>query len=188
MPRPSSIAKLPAQVRELIGQLRRDGRTIDEILGKLHELDAPGAQDISRSALGRHIQNLDQIVADIQRTRTVADAIVQRLGDAPESKTARLNIELMHGLMLKLMTEGEDGASVKLDAQEAYFAATALQKLAQASKSDVDRELTIRSKILANLDKQLDKAEAEARAAGEPGLSADRVAQLRREFLGVKAP
>lgn len=182
MARPSTIDRLPSELRELIGQLRHDGRTIDEILSKLSELSA----DVSRSALGRHVKQLDAIGEEIRRSRTVAEAMVQRFGDAPESKTARLNIELMHSLMLKLMVN-EEGGTVTLDAQSAMFAATALQKLAQASKSDVDTEVQIRTKLVKSLDKELGKAEAEARAAGEKGLPAERIAQLRREFLGVKS-
>jgi hypothetical protein len=182
MSRPSSIDRLPPDMRELIGSLRREGRTIDEIMSKLREL----AADVSRSALGRHVKELDAIVAEIQRTRTIASAIVEKFGDASESKTARLNIELMHGLVMKLMTQGEDGGPVKLDAQEAYFTATALQRLAQASKADVEREVQIRKQLVDKLDKQLGKIEDEARSA-ENGLPAERIAQLRREFLGVKS-
>ena len=59
MARPSSISRLPPEIREAIGALRQDGRTIDEILAKLREL-APAAE-VSRSALGRHVQVLDRI-------------------------------------------------------------------------------------------------------------------------------
>ncbi|WP_162917649.1 DUF3486 family protein [Dongia deserti] len=182
MPRPSSVDRLPVEVRELIGQLRRDGHTIDEILDKLRELDA----DVSRSALGRHIQGLDKIVADIQRTRTIADAIVQRLGDAPESKTARLNIELMHGLVMKLMTGDGSDEPVKLDAQEAYFAATALQRLAQAAKVDVEREVKIRERVKAEIAEKAEKAVKQT--AGEltkAGLSADTIRKIETEILGI---
>jgi DNA-binding transcriptional ArsR family regulator len=183
MPRPSSIDRQPPEIRELIGKLRQDGRTIDEILEKLRELQS----DVSRSALGRHVKQLDAIGEEIRRSRAAADAIVQRFGDAPESRTARLNIELMHSLLMKLLV-GEDGGVVKLEPQEAFFVSTSLQKLAQASKSDVDREVIIRKDLAARLDKDLAKVETEARAAGEQGLSAERIAQLRREFLGVKQP
>ncbi|WP_119301129.1 DUF3486 family protein [Dongia deserti] len=186
MPRPSSIMRLPGEVRELIGQLRRDGHTIDEILDKLRELKAPGAQDVSRSALGRHIQGLDKIVADIQRTRTIADAIVQRLGDAPESKTARLNIELMHGLVMKLMTGDGSDEPVKLDAQEAYFAATALQRLAQAAKVDVEREVKIRERVKAEIaERATETAKQAAGTLKKAGLSAETIATVEREILGI---
>lgn len=182
MPRPSTIAKLPAELRDLIGTLRRDGRTIDEILAKLNELSA----DVSRSALGRHIQGLDAIVADIQRTRTIAGAIVERLGDEPESKTARLNIELMHGLVMKLMTaEGEDGKAVTLDAQDAYFAATALQRLAQASKTDVERELKLRKDIVGKAATAIDAAAAKVEKATGKKIDPETLRTIREEIYGL---
>lgn len=176
MARQSSIRRLPAEVRELIADLRERGRTIDEVLDKLRELDV----EVSRSALGRHVKQLDAIGAEIRRSRSIAEALVKRYGDAPESRTARLNIELMHAFINKLMIS-EDGEIVSLDAKEAMFVATALQKLAQASKQDVDREALLRQQFA----KQIDAAIEEAEAAGEKGLSKERLAQMRRDFLGV---
>ena len=59
MARPSTIQRLPTEVRELIAELREEGRTIDEVLEKLRELRL----DVSRSALGRHVKQLDAIGA-----------------------------------------------------------------------------------------------------------------------------
>lgn len=175
MPRPSKIDRLPKEVRELIGRLRADGRTIDEILAKLEELDV----DVARSTMGRHIQELDKIADEIRKSRAVAEAIVERFGEAPDSKTARLNIELAHSLVMKCMV-GEDGAIVPLDPQEAMFVATSLQKLAQAAKSDSERVIRITKEVT---KKAADVAED---AAKEAGLTAERAAELRRKVLGVK--
>lgn len=176
MGRVSSIRRLPAEVRELIADLRERGRTIDEVMDKLHELEV----GVSRSALGRHVKQLDAIGAEIRRSRSVAEALVKRYGEAPESRTARLNIELMHAFINKLMVT-EDGQIVSLDAKEAMFVATAMQKLAQASKQDIDREALLRKEFA----KQLDDVVKEAEEAGEKGLTADRLSQMRRDFLGV---
>lgn len=174
MARQSSIRRLPAEVRELIADLRERGRTIDEVLDKLRELDV----EVSRSALGRHVKQLDAIGAEIRRSRAVAEALVKRYGEAPESRTARLNIELMHAFINKLMIT-DDGEIVSLDAKEAMFVATALQKLAQASKQDVDREALLRQQFAQQVDRKLAEAEAEiAGAAGRP--AADPVQVLRR--------
>jgi hypothetical protein len=176
MTRASTIKRLPEEIRELIGALRDQGRTIDEILAKLHELNAK----VSRSSLGRHVKQLDAIGEEIRRSRTIAEALVQKYGDAPESRTARLNIELMHAVLMKLIIS-EEGEIVHLDPKESMFIATSLQKLAQASKQDLDREAVLRKEFA----KKLDEATQAAQAAGEKGLSADRLAELRREFLGV---
>ena len=89
MGRPSSIDQLPEEIRAEIGRLRGMGWTIDQILEKLRELldSAP-----SRSALGRHIAGMDKLGERMRRSRQVAEALVRELGDAPESRAARLNI------------------------------------------------------------------------------------------------
>jgi hypothetical protein len=60
MARPSTIDRLPAEVRELIARRRADGRTIDEIRATLADMDVRP----SRSALARHISELDAADAD----------------------------------------------------------------------------------------------------------------------------
>jgi len=176
MARPSTIQRLPAELRDLIGELRERGRTIDEILSKLRELDV----DVSRSALGRHVKQIDAIGSEIRRSRAVAESLVRQYGEAPESRTARLNIELMQGLVTRLMF-AEDGEAIQFEPKDAMMLATALQKLAQAAKQDADREVLIRKEFA----KKLDDAIAAAEEAGERGLSLERLAELRRGFLGV---
>lgn len=176
MSRPSTIQRLPGELRGLISDLRGKGRTIDEILSKLRELDV----DVSRSALGRHVKQLDKIGDEIRRSRAVAEALVRQYGDAPESRAAKMNIELMHSLVTRLMIS-EEGERAEFEPREAMQMATALQKLVQASKQDVDRETLVRKEFA----RKLDEAVAAAEEAGERGLSPERLAELRRGFLGV---
>lgn len=183
MGRKSSIDRLPDEVKELIGALRRRGRTIDEILDKLRELDV----EVSRSALGRHVQGLDEIASAIQWSRGISEALIDRLGDAPESKTARLNMELLQASIMRLQQPNPGDGPVLVEAREAMFLATALEKLSKGAKQDVEMQARLRREFASEKVEQLDAALAEAAAAGEPGLSAERVAQLRRDFLGVRA-
>lgn len=185
----STIDRLPAEVRELIGRLRGDGRTIDEILAKLRELDAPDAQAISRSALGRHVKQLDAIGEELRRSRGIAEALVARFGDAPESRTARLNIELMHGLVMKSVISG-DGETVALDPQEVMFLAQALQKLSAAAKQDVEREVKLREVITREVKNRARDAVDEKLAAVEgelgskPGMAAA-LKRIREDVYGI---
>ncbi|MGH6909921.1 MAG: phage protein Gp27 family protein, partial [Phenylobacterium sp.] len=89
MARPSTIDKLDPKLRGLIGELRDKGHTIDEILTKLRELDV----DVSRSALGRKVKQIDSIREMLKHSRDAAESIIKALGDGPENKTGRLNIE-----------------------------------------------------------------------------------------------
>lgn len=178
MSRRSSVERLPKALRDLVGDLRRDGRTIDEILAKLRELGADAALP-SRSALGRHVKNLDQIAAEVRRSREVASALVARFGEEPESKVARANIELMHTVVMKGLSAAADGGLVSLDPQEAMFMATALQKLAQAEKQDAERTLRLRREVAK------EAAEAAKGAARQRGLGSETADFIYREVLGI---
>ncbi|MBN9438972.1 phage protein Gp27 family protein [Bosea sp. (in: a-proteobacteria)] len=154
--RPSSIDRMEPEVRDWIGRLRDQGRTLDEIIAKLRELDVAALP--SRSALHRHLQKADAIAERLRKSRAVADVIVRRLGDAEPDKATRLNIELMHQAVFDMLsTDNEDGEPVTLDAQQVMLIAKALDHLGKASKDDVARTIAIEKRAA-------EKARAEALA------------------------
>ncbi|MHC1700297.1 MAG: phage protein Gp27 family protein [Humidesulfovibrio sp.] len=189
MPRKSSIRSLPPEIREQIGALL-ERHTLTEIIEHLQQLDVK----VSRSALGRYKQHLDRVGEKLRRSREVAEALIQKLGNAPESKALRLNVELMHGLLMDLALsandegeagEGEEKAKgVVLDAQDAMWLAKALDHLSRASKSDADLIAKLREQarkeVEAEMTSRLDDA---ARAQGMPE---DQVRFWREKFLGVR--
>lgn len=189
MPRPSSVDKLPEAVRAEIGRLRDIGWTIDEILEHLRGLldKAP-----SRSALGRHIQGLDKLGERMRRSRQVAEALVHELGDAPESRAARLNIELMHSAILDVFMRAADGddeaganPALQGDPESAMFLAKALDHLARASKTNVDF-------VEAAERRAAERAKKEAASAVEQvgrakGISAETLEAIKAGIFGVKA-
>lgn len=178
---PSSIDKLPPEVRELIGRLRQDGRTIDEIMNKLTELDV----DVSRSALGRHVKGLAEVGEAMRRSREIATALVGRFGDEPDNRMARLNIEMMHGLVMSTITAavtaGEDGEAqpVTLDPEQVMFLSKSLGELARAQKTDTDRQLKLRQEMAK------DAAKAAETVARAKGISADTIKAITHAVLGV---
>ena len=178
---PSSIDKLPTEVRELIGRLRDEGVTIDDILAKLHELGA----EVSRSALGRHIKGLAEIGEQMRRSREIATALVSRFGDEPDNRVARLNIELMHGLVMRAITasaEGEDGTPggpISFGPEDTMFLARSLQSLASAQKIDADRLLKVRVEVAK------DAAKAVKAVGQERGLTGDTISAITKAVLGV---
>jgi hypothetical protein len=179
MARPSKIDRLPAEVRDLIGRLREGGRTIDEILAKLNELDV----EVSRSGLHRHVQRWDKIRARLQESRAAAEAIMGQLGESSDNRLARFNIEMMHASLQSLLAGGEDGQAVTLDPESAMLLSSAIRNLASASKTDQDRELRIRKEVAAEL---AEKAEAVVdQVAKKHGLSREGRAELKAGFLGI---
>ena len=178
MARPSSIDRLPKELRELIGRLLEEGSTIDQILDKLNELGA----DVSRSALGRHTQKLADVGERMRRARVMAEALTARLGDQPENQVARMNMELMHGMVFELITaaagsEDEEGEPVMLDPKSVKFLSGALKDLASAQKVDADRVLKLREEIARENAKKMDEAVDTGRIDAE-------AAERARQILG----
>lgn len=56
---------------------------------------------MSRSALGRHCKQLEEVSKSIRQSRIVAEALAKNFGDEGENKVSQVNIELMHSLILK---------------------------------------------------------------------------------------
>lgn len=175
MPRPSKIDRLPQEVRDLIAELRGQGRTLDEILDKLREL----AVDVSRSGLHRHIQDIEKLSEQIQSSRAIAEALIKRHGEAPESRTARLNIELLHSIIMRTYASG-DGGPIQLTPKETQCLADALHRLARASRDDLETTIRLRREVVDQAAKAAEKA---ARAKG---LSAETVDAIKAEILGIK--
>lgn len=180
MSRASSIERLPPEIRELIGALRRDGRTIDEIMAKLGELSV----DVSRAAMGRHVKQIDAMAAEMTRQKIVAEALVARFPDAAENRTARLNIHIAQGMLMKLLVS-EDGQLVTLEPAEAMMVSKAIQNLVSAAKADTERD----DRVAAAAERRA-KAAAVAiveRVTNAGGMSAGTAASIKTEILGIEA-
>ncbi len=176
MPRQSSVTKLPKEVKDTIARLRENGRTIDEIMLKLKELDV----DISRSALGRHIKEFDYLVKNMAMTRDMATALVGKLEETNgDDRLARANAEMLHGLLFKLLMTNNQEDQFMLDAKEAMFLATTIQKLTDATRIDTERELKLRKEFAA------ETAKAVGSLAKKQGLSDELITAFKKEILGA---
>ena len=138
MARPSKVDRLPPEILDAIRGLRQRGHTIDEIRS---HLDGLGVTDVSRSGLGVYIKRLDELRARTMQARSVAEAVVDRLGDdADDDVMNRASIELLQGLILKVSLAGAgDGAT--LDPKELMMLSSAIKNAASARKVDADRVL-----------------------------------------------
>ncbi|MCA3343300.1 MAG: DUF3486 family protein [Roseomonas sp.] len=187
MARPSTIARLPGEIREAIGRLREQGRTLDEILTHLQGMEVT----VSRSALGRHVQQMDKVGERLRRSRAISEALVRQLGDAPESQTARLNIEMMHSFLFDFLASAEEGAeegseaalaSVR-DPKSVALMAEAVQRLTTASRNNADYVARVEDRAAAKA--KAGAARAAEAVAREKGLSADTVRAIKASILGV---
>lgn len=182
---PSSIDRLPEPVRELIGSLRREGRTIDEILAKLGELSI----DVSRSALGRHVRTLADLSERMRRTTAATEAIARMGGQ--QDKLLEGTMEWLKSLLLEAslaQEEGEDGEwrPVTFNPLQVKALAQTAEALARAEKITVDREAKIEERAA---KKAVALAAQKAGAAGKAkGLGQETVDFIVAAVLGDGAP
>lgn len=182
--RPSTIDKLPGEIKESIGRLRQAGRSIDDILAHLDKLGA----DVSRSALGRHVQKLDVIGERMRRSKDMAEALAGRFGDEPDDKIARMNAQILHGSIFELLTtleaaeEGnEPDAPIVLDPKSLKLVTEAMRNLATAQATDANRTLKIEADALK-------KAAARAvTGAKSKGFGQETIDFILNDVLGVEA-
>lgn len=180
MARLSSIDRLPGETRELIGRLRQEGRTIDEILDALLEQGLV----IPRSTLGRHVKNLDELGARLRESAAAAEALVRPLNEAGEDRMTRALVATMHSLLMDALA-AQAGEDVPFDAEQFMFLARSLKDLGTARKSDA--ELTTR--LVERAEERARKAAAEraetAVKAAVPGLSAEALRTIREQVYGI---
>ena len=165
--------------------------TIDGILAHLRTLH--GETTVSRSALGRHIKGLDAITEKMRRSRVVAEALVQNLGDAPESRAAQLNIELLHSAVMNFFMQAADGEDVDKDGKAALagqpeglkFLAQALDHLGKASRNNVDIVKIAEERAAAKARAQA--AQAVEKVGRAKGLSMETLEAIKVGIFGMKA-
>lgn len=186
MARPSHISRLPPEVREGIGQRRENGQTLDEILEWL--LDQ-GFVQVSRSSLGRYVQNEDRLFERLRRSRVMADAVIRNDVDAQPDKLARLNHNLMHTAIFDLFTalEDDDNEAIKelfKNPKTLEQISRALASLSSSAKTDAEYRRQVREEVEREVQAQAKKnIQANARKSG---LSTETVDALMSGAFGVQ--
>ena len=179
MPRRSSVERLDAPLKEIVDRLLREGRhTLDDIVAHLEGLT--GERPVSRSALGRYSQRMEEIGARIRRRREIEEQWIGRLGEAPRGKAGRLLIEVVRQLAwdsvtnLSDLAEGEGESTVDPNLLRAL--STTVWQLQRAERAELDYERA--------LAQQIDDAERAVEGAmkrqGISGSTADAIREALR--------
>ncbi|NHO33315.1 DUF3486 family protein [Acetobacter fallax] len=181
--RPSSIDRLEPEIREEIGRLRGNGHTLDEILAALRELDVT---EISRSALGRHVKSMEQVGQTLRHAQNITEAVTRQFGDAPASRTAQLNIELLNTAVLNLLFDATGSASEGegITADTVVKLARTIDHLTKSSRADIENQKQTEDRIEKRIKKETDERLNEAMK--ERGLSPDTAEKIRKKVLGLK--
>ncbi len=181
--RKSKVDLLPKDIRETLNAFIRSGdMTQKDILEAVNQMiDDAGLGDdakLSRTGFNRHAKKVEAIASKIRESREVAEVIVSKLGDQPESKLGELLQETVRHLAFNVtmkMMKGEEVIDTKVLNQLALLS----NRIEQASMTSLKREKEVRA---AFAEEAADKAEAVAKKAG---LTAETVEMLKAELLGI---
>lgn len=171
MGRQSAIRKLDPRIRDAVDTAIREGRaTIEDVVAIIKAMGG----DASRSAVGRYKQQAEAQMARYREAQEVAKVWIGKLQADPEGDVSRLLAEMLRTTAFSTLGD-MDAASP----QDLMFLGKALKDLASADKLTADRILLVRREAAR------EAADKMASVAKAKGLSADTVAELRREILGV---
>ena len=132
---------------------------------------------ISPSAFGRYAFKQAQLTRRIAQTREIAAVVTERLGPGEADQLTIAVTETIKNLIMEILSHsGEAGLPMKAakEAAEAIRAAVAAEKMSSDRRQKVEKEFAEKA------------TEAISKVGKAKGLDADTVAQLRREFLGLR--
>jgi hypothetical protein len=185
----SSIQLLPAECNHVVmwaaAELQDTSRTqldiYKEFVAKLEELQRLSRGELeftipSFSAFNRYSVNLDAMTRDLNETREMAAAISDSF-DAEESDDLTLVAAEAIKALIFTMLRTQRG---KISSKDAKALADALRSATHAQSVSTARREKIEAKFAAQAERAIEKV------SKEKGMSADTIAQLRRDFLGVK--
>lgn len=134
----------------------------------------------SYSSFHRHSVRLSALTRRLQRMRAVASAIVERDDAASADDITMAATLTIKTLILEL---AEAGGEAGFKPKDAKAMADALRSLSAAENVSTAR----RQKVEAQISRMAENADQAIETVGkEAGLSKDRIAQLKKEFLGVR--
>lgn len=177
------------------GELRERTQLQIDILGEFNRRLAARAEEIgdafepiSKSSFNRYAMHLSRIARRLEHTREIAKVLTDRLQPGDTDSVTIAVAEAIKTTVFEAIGEAGDAGLSMMDLK---FAGDALKSAVSAQKHSSDR----RAKLEADAQRQAEAmaaqiakraADAVEKAAAEAGLSAAAVAQLRREFLGIR--
>jgi len=177
----SSIDLLPEEAEEDVAwaleQLRDTKLHSNAILMEFNErLADKGLDPISKSAWNRYAVRKAVQFRRMDEVQRISGELVSSLGTEGPDRVTVTVAEMIKVMAFELLEEG------KLDSKGLMELSRALSGVVSAQRGSEEYRRQLEQRVKAQVTKAADKAEVLAR---EAGLSSERIAQLRREFLGA---
>ena len=175
MGRKSSIEILGPELKTAVDDALRRGIRIIDIV----ELVRGMGGEVSKSAVGRYKASFDASLARYRDAQEVAGKWVSQFHADPGSDVGRLLAEMCKTLAFQTLAVAND-AEDAVDGLELGRLARAVKALTDVDRVKAELETRVRREIAA------EAADKAAEVGHQAGLSADAVARIRREVLGLR--
>lgn len=184
MGRKSTVLRLPPETRKRLDRALMDGHmTLDElhafISSHCKEGEAP-----SRAAIWRYSNNFKDVARAMRENREMARMLAQELGpESVEGDQGRQLIEMLRGLINRVVMMQTADPSAKVDLGEIQKTARSLRDLSQAMRLEQDFAAKIREEARREAEKKMEKAVDAVTAA--PGGIALTPSEMRERLLAA---
>lgn len=187
----NSIELLPPEASDIVVWAARElaarERTLTDIYHEFRNklIALQGEQGLAFdvpafSSFHRHSVRQATLARRLEETRAVSSSLAARLDGVENEDLTIMVVESLKTLVFEILQDrGEAGMKPK----EAMELARAMQTLVATSKLSLGQRAAFEAALEARTDEALEKVTA---VAGEAGISKERIAQIRREFLGVR--
>ncbi|MBT9293316.1 DUF3486 family protein [Prosthecodimorpha staleyi] len=178
------------------GELRARNQLQIDILGEFNkrlqaraeEIGDDDFEPVSKSAFNRYAMRLAGIARRLEHTREISRVLTDRLQPGDTDTVTIALAEAIKTAVFEAIGEAGDAGMGMMDLK---FAGDALKSAVTAQKHSSERRARLEAEAQRQAEAmaaQLAKRAADAveKAATEAGLSAAAIAQLRRDFLGIR--
>ena len=172
----SSIERLPPTLREAVDAAIADGATIDEITALIR--GEGGA--CSRSAVGRYVKNMRDLIRQQQEADRANEAWVRELGERAEGRAGLILIETLRTLTLSALAD-LSRREEPVSTEELARLALVLRRIEGTDKLRLERERAAAKEAAKT-------APGAGQAPVRKGLSPEAVAAIREVVEGRPRP
>ncbi len=169
---------------ELKARQRPQLEILDEFNAKLRsaawEQGVTDPPQISKSAFNRVSMRLAVLGRRLEETREIANVLAPKLDQAGDASVTLLVAESIKMLVHEMLSNAGELSADGATAEMLMLTSRALKHAEEAKRISADGRRKIEAEFKEKADKVIEKVGQEA------GLSAERIAQLRRDFLGVR--
>jgi len=189
MPLPSTIDRLPADIKSTLQQLLQDPRVSQlEVTAQINMLlEAEGHEErVSKSAVNRYAVKMADVGEKLRQSRDVADMYISKVGAAPQGQMGLLINEILRTLAFDLSLKIQDAdlsdpETLASTIDQVKALALATQRLEQSAMINIKRASEIRKQALDDVAKKVDAVAGETTAP----MTAEDFKKIIRESYGV---